>query len=162
MDEVYSAWYSESSYMEILGRFGREVGGAYCDSTVDLGEGPVSLPSLIVSRLEGKLNTGIDNRGHLSRIAKALLEYLAGSGLLDKFAEKRVVKGGLVLGYSLPYGFLEVCFTHHMKALGSDVTQEEAYEAIKELIKARIIVRCSSAGQDRYYALGHLGHKANQ
>jgi len=150
MEDVYNLWYG-SSYMEILGKLGREVGGAYCDSTVDHDGEAMNLPSLILSHIEKSLNGRRDVT--LSRTAENLLKYLMGSGLLDKFSEKRRTIRGIMIGYSLPYSFLELCFTHHSRALGNNITQEEAHEAIRELVKARVIIKCSSAGQDRYYAI---------
>jgi hypothetical protein len=151
MEDIYTEWYGESRYMEILGRLGKELGGLFCNRPVRHGDGSELISSLLLS-IESELHTAESN---LSSVARGLLEYLIRSGLFEKFAQRRVVElpegTGVEIGYALPYTSLEHCFMYHHRALGNELSIEDAHAAVRELVRARLMIRCSSAGQDRYY-----------
>lgn len=150
LDETYAVWYG-GGYMEALGRLAKGLGGDIsCGTPVEAEGGVLTLSAFLLDRLRPPRR-----EAKLSPLARALWEYLQRSGLAARFAERRKTPLGhglhISAGHALPFGFLEHCFANHHRAVGAgDVTPEEVHEALRELARAGLIVRCSASGYDRF------------
>lgn len=88
----------------------------------------------------------------LTELGRELLSFLELSGNLEAFGSIAVRGGDVAVGVALPYGSLEACFANYMAAAKNRrITPEESHNAIRELVEARLVIRCSAAGYDRYF-----------
>ncbi len=89
----------------------------------------------------------------LTELGRELLSFLELSGNLEAFGSMAVTGDDVVVGVALPYGSLETCFASYMAAAKNRrITLEESHNAVRELVEARILVKCSAAGYDRYFS----------